>query len=1276
MLFGEAIESLHDDGFEGSMNESRTFKEVFFRNDSDTSSKRCIVTGAINFDHSNCMDRSLWSNSENSSVTSLLDSGNVTEDSRDNFAKRCFSNGKRMKFSVDELSYSRPYSKAVLNSSAPSKKLESGRSQSAYRAASPSVCHTVTCRLVESSSQVVTSSSFLLNRHAVTNSSGETGYMDVSKSRLRSLDGSDEKEVNLCRTIALHVPQESSETQLLVTSPSVTVANKSLSRRCTEEKRRKKSNFDELVLVKTSLDRDSMKDPRPLLRPHIQNLLRAAGWEIGRRNRTDNIRGEYLYFPPRGRPIREFRRVWKLCGQSLFPDRNIIVQEDGNQWTDATHFWGDLSCTLTKIEEELDKTETSSILAHLWYLLDPFAIMVFIDKKLGTLRAGKAVKTKRSLVVDTSEKCDARERALRSSGSIIRVRSKKCGTGSSAYFRKLQKGAVKASKLVSSYVSEDKCTNSPNTVGTQCRSFSGSERARYDLISSRAYGSDATGDLSNSCLFDVPITYGSANIIHGGSDRVSPQYDVNSNSFDSHQATHSEEMALEVKIDVSMGSFQGNTFSQHFESQNVARVMQPSEHIKSEKCLEGSKYRMNGAMRKKKATNKPKRTSDIKRMTLYPYDRFGPSTSNSTEPFDFNMNNVWLESVGHKEYFIATNGRIDTNCQKSFNCSSRYWNGEKQSQCRKVPGGKRSIRCRLKDDDLLISAVIKNKTFGSSTKQYSQKMKSHKSEALRKRKSQKGSCRLLPRSLGKGAKHIDGKWSLSGVRTVLSWLIDSGVISLNEAIQYRSLRDDSVVKDGLVTRDGIICKCCNQVLSVSDFKIHAGFRLKRPCLNLVMESGKPFTLCQLEAWSAEYKARKSATRTVQVYASDENDDRCGLCGDGGELICCDDCPSTFHQECLYAQELPEGSWYCPYCACRICGNGVKGQQFECAVQDLEKGTCGELASDPWFCSDSCQEVYLGLHARIGILDVLSDGFSWTLLRCIHGDQRVHSAQRFVALKAECNSKLAVALTIMEECFLSMVDPRTGIDMIPHIVYNWGSQFPRLNYNGFYTVLLEKDDVLMSVASVRIHGVQVAEMPLIATCSRYRRQGMCRRLMNSIEEMLRTFKVEKLVISALPNLVETWTACFGFEPMEDKERNSLSDINLMVFPGTVWLKKAIYRNQETNQQGHASPFTTEEPNGTAVCSEGEPIVESQKQSDGSSPTGIGLSDCINKQVEHEHEGILQKRFLNLSWEEPASTVEGHPLEMVCNIESMVMSDERILSSIELSEKAQMLQDSAK
>ena len=67
-------------------------------------------------------------------------------------------------------------------------------------------------------------------------------------------------------------------------------------------------------------------------------------------------------------------------------------------------------------------------------------------------------------------------------------------------------------------------------------------------------------------------------------------------------------------------------------------------------------------------------------------------------------------------------------------------------------------------------------------------------------------------------------------------------------------------------------------------------------------------------------------------------------------------------------------------------------------------------------------------------------------------------------------------------------------------------------------------------------------------------------------MLRAFKVEKLVISALPSLVETWTSGFGFEPMEDDERMNLSHINLMVFPETVWLKKPIYGNQATTQQG--------------------------------------------------------------------------------------------------------------
>ncbi|CAI9769657.1 unnamed protein product [Fraxinus pennsylvanica] len=217
---------------------------------------------------------------------------------------------------------------------------------------------------------------------------------------------------------------------------------------------------------------------------------------------------------------------------------------------------------------------------------------------------------------------------------------------------------------------------------------------------------------------------------------------------------------------------------------------------------------------------------------------------------------------------------------------------------------------------------------------------------------------------------------------------------------------------------------------------------------------------------------EKGAQTAQIDDTDRNDDCCGRCGDVGQLICCDSCPSAFHLACLFEQITLEIQ------------NHVQGTQaalffspdHETCMQG--KGLKFELASDTWFCGELCQEVYSGLQSRIGVINHLSDGYSWTLIKSIHGEHKVHSDKCFDALKEECNSKLAVAITIYEECFLSMVDPKTGISMIPQVMYNRGSEFPRLNYGGFYTVVLEKDAIMMSVASIRIHGVNVAELPLV------------------------------------------------------------------------------------------------------------------------------------------------------------------------------------------------------
>ncbi|KAK6934161.1 hypothetical protein RJ641_034316 [Dillenia turbinata] len=83
-------------------------------------------------------------------------------------------------------------------------------------------------------------------------------------------------------------------------------------------------------------------------------------------------------------------------------------------------------------------------------------------------------------------------------------------------------------------------------------------------------------------------------------------------------------------------------------------------------------------------------------------------------------------------------------------------------------------------------------------------------------------------------------------------------------------------------------------------------------------------------------------------------------------------------------------------------------------------------------------------------------------------------------------------------------------------------------------------------------------------------------------MLRTFKVEMLVVAAIVSLVETWTVGVGFEIMEDSDKQKLNDINLMVFPGMVWLKKRLCGEEETGPSIVASTSVLEEATTTSTC----------------------------------------------------------------------------------------------
>ncbi|GKB76787.1 zinc finger, RING/FYVE/PHD-type, acyl-CoA N-acyltransferase, Jas TPL-binding domain protein [Tanacetum coccineum] len=368
---------------------------------------------------------------------------------------------------------------------------------------------------------------------------------------------------------------------------------------------------------------------------------------------------------------------------------------------------------------------------------------------------------------------------------------------------------------------------------------------------------------------------------------------------------------------------------------------------------------------------------------------------------------------------------------------------------------------------------------------------------------------------------------------VLGSLIENNVVDRGSRVSYLSRKDGSVMATGRVYEDGIKCDCCDEMFLLTKFEAHAGSTNHRPAANIFFDDNRSILDCQTQlkfesGLLADDKSTKSVVTDVKSTKSSDcvrgtNDEYCSFCYNGGELLLCDSCTSSFHSACIGLDCVPNSDlWFCPACACQMCHQGQPSNLtkegdskvhnlFKCAqcehhfhincVNKLGFEVCADDAK--WFCTDNCQRIYLGLmEIRGKVIPLKRGNVSWSLLKYDENDTDVYELTKSY-------SKLMKALDVMHECFIPMKHPLSDKDIIEDVIFSRATK--RSNFKGFYTAVLEKNDEIITVVTLRIHGYKVAEIPFVATTFRYRQLGMCRILMNEVERMIKKLGVERIVM---------------------------------------------------------------------------------------------------------------------------------------------------------------------
>ncbi|XP_019100768.1 PREDICTED: uncharacterized protein LOC104788956 [Camelina sativa] len=254
------------------------------------------------------------------------------------------------------------------------------------------------------------------------------------------------------------------------------------------------------------------------------------------------------------------------------------------------------------------------------------------------------------------------------------------------------------------------------------------------------------------------------------------------------------------------------------------------------------------------------------------------------------------------------------------------------------------------------------------------------------------------------------------------------------------------------------------------------------------------------------------------------------------IIICDQCEKEYHIGCLSSQnivdlkELPKGNWFCSMDCTRI----------NSTLQKLLLGGAEKL-------SDSSLGIIRTKQGSTNVGSINNLDIRWRLI-----SGRVTSP--------ESRMLLSQALAIFHDCFDPIVDPISGRNLIPRMVY--GKTMQGQDYGGICCAVLTVNATVVTAGLLRVFGREVAELPLVATRMCSREKGYFQLLFSCIEKLLSFLNVESIVVPAAEEAESLWMNKFGFRKLvpEQLSKYIKTCYQMVRFKGSSMLQKPVHSHQ--------------------------------------------------------------------------------------------------------------------